>query len=94
MVVAKAEGDYTVAQQSAQGQNPVNDVICFLARSIRSVLEKYLLGDLQFCLRTFTAKGLKNFKVLRFRFARRTSTILFPRMARFMQEHAVLKFAT
>ena len=42
--VAKAEGDYTVAQQSAQGQNPVNDVICFLAQQC---VEKYLKAWLQ-----------------------------------------------
>ena len=42
--VQKAEGDYTVAQQSAQGQNPVNDVICFLAQQC---VEKYLKAWLQ-----------------------------------------------
>ena len=42
--VVKAEGDYTVAQQSAQGQNPVNDVICFLAQQC---VEKYLKAWLQ-----------------------------------------------
>ena len=42
--VQKAEGDYTVAQQSEQGQNPVNDVICFLAQQC---VEKYLKAWLQ-----------------------------------------------
>ncbi|MYB93921.1 HEPN domain-containing protein [Candidatus Poribacteria bacterium] len=42
--VQKAEGDYTVAQQSAQGQNPVNDVICFLTQQC---VEKYLKAWLQ-----------------------------------------------
>ena len=42
--VQKAEGDYTVAQQSKQGQNPVNDVICFLAQQC---VEKYLKAWLQ-----------------------------------------------
>ena len=42
--VEKAEGDYTVAQQSEQGQNPVNDVICFLAQQC---VEKYLKAWLQ-----------------------------------------------
>ena len=42
--VQKAEGDYTVAQQSQEGQNPVNDVICFLAQQC---VEKYLKAWLQ-----------------------------------------------
>ena len=42
--VQKAEGDYTVAQQSQRGQNPVNDVICFLAQQC---VEKYLKAWLQ-----------------------------------------------
>ena len=42
--VQKAEGDYTVAQQSEQGQNPVNDVICFLTQQC---VEKYLKAWLQ-----------------------------------------------
>ena len=42
--VQKAEGDWTVAQQSARGQNPVNDVICFLAQQC---VEKYLKAWLQ-----------------------------------------------
>lgn len=42
--VEKAEGDYTVAQQSQQSQNPVNDVICFLTQQC---VEKYLKAWLQ-----------------------------------------------
>ena len=42
--VQKAEGDYTVAQQSLRGQNPVNDVICFLTQQC---VEKYLKAWLQ-----------------------------------------------
>ena len=42
--VEKAEGDYTVAQQSQQGQHPVHDVICFLAQQC---VEKYLKAWLQ-----------------------------------------------
>ena len=42
--VQKAEGDYTVAQQVLQGQNPVNDAICFHAQQC---IEKYLKAWLQ-----------------------------------------------
>ncbi len=42
--VEKAEGDYAVAQQSQQSQNPVNDVICFLTQQC---VEKYLKAWLQ-----------------------------------------------
>lgn len=42
--VQKAEGDYTVAQQNQHGQNPVNDVICFLTQQC---VEKYLKAWLQ-----------------------------------------------
>ena len=42
--VQKAEGDYAVAQQTQQGQNPVHDVICFLAQQC---VEKYLKAWLQ-----------------------------------------------
>ena len=37
--VQKAEGDYAVAQQVYQGQNPVHDAICFHAQQC---IEKYL----------------------------------------------------
>ncbi|MYC78202.1 HEPN domain-containing protein [Candidatus Poribacteria bacterium] len=40
----KAEGDYAVAQQVLQGQNPVHDVICFLTQQC---VEKYLKAWLQ-----------------------------------------------
>ena len=42
--VQKAEGDYTVAQQVQQGQNPVHDAICFHAQQC---IEKYLKAWLQ-----------------------------------------------
>ena len=42
--VEKAEGDYTVAQQSQQSQNPVHDAICFHAQQC---VEKYLKACLQ-----------------------------------------------
>ncbi len=42
--VEKAEGDYTVAQQVQQGQNPVHDAICFHAQQC---IEKYLKAWLQ-----------------------------------------------
>ena len=42
--VQKAEGDYSVAQQLLQGQNPVNDAICFHAQQC---IEKYLKAWLQ-----------------------------------------------
>lgn len=42
--VAKAEGDYTVAKENQQGQNPVYHVICFLAQQCA---EKYLKAWLQ-----------------------------------------------
>ena len=42
--VQKAEGDYTVAQQVFQGQNPVNDAICLQAQQC---IEKYLKAWLQ-----------------------------------------------
>ena len=42
--VEKAEGDYTVASQVQQGQNPVNDAICFHAQQC---IEKYLKAWLQ-----------------------------------------------
>ncbi len=42
--VLKAEGDYTVAQQSQHGQVPVHDVICFLAQQC---VKKYLKAWLQ-----------------------------------------------
>ena len=42
--VEKAEGDYTVTQQSQQSQNPVHDAICFHAQQC---VEKYLKAWLQ-----------------------------------------------
>ena len=42
--VEKAEGDYTVALENQQGENPVNHVICFLAQQC---VEKYLKAWLQ-----------------------------------------------
>lgn len=42
--VQKAEGDYAVAQQVHQGQNPVHDAICFHAQQC---IEKYLKAWLQ-----------------------------------------------
>ncbi|RKU09942.1 DNA-binding protein [Candidatus Poribacteria bacterium] len=42
--VEKAEGDYSVAKENQQGQNPVYHVICFLAQQCT---EKYLKAWLQ-----------------------------------------------
>ncbi len=42
--VQKAEGDYAVAQQVQQGQDPVHDAICFHAQQC---IEKYLKAWLQ-----------------------------------------------
>ena len=42
--VQKAEGDYAVAQQVQQGQNPIHDAICFHAQQC---IEKYLKAWLQ-----------------------------------------------
>ena len=42
--VERAEGDYTVAKENQQGNNPVNHVICFLAQQC---VEKYLKAWLQ-----------------------------------------------
>ena len=42
--VQKAEGDYAVAQQVQQAQNPVHDAICFHAQQC---IEKYLKAWLQ-----------------------------------------------
>ena len=42
--VEKAEGDYTVAQQVQQSENPVHDAICFHAQQC---VEKYLKAWLQ-----------------------------------------------
>ncbi len=42
--VEKAEGDYSVAEENYQGQNPVYHVICFLAQQC---VEKYLKAWLQ-----------------------------------------------
>ena len=42
--VEKAEGDYTVARQVQQGQNPVHDATCFHAQQC---IEKYLKAWLQ-----------------------------------------------
>ena len=42
--VEKAEGDYSVATENYQGQNPIYHVICFLAQQC---VEKYLKTRLQ-----------------------------------------------
>ena len=42
--IEKAEGDYTVAMENQQGENPVNHVLCFLAQQC---VEKYLKAWLQ-----------------------------------------------
>ena len=42
--IERAEGDFTVAKENQQGNNPVNHVICFLAQQC---VEKYLKAWLQ-----------------------------------------------